>query len=565
MNISQTIATELGVKLAQVEATITLLDEGSTVPFISRYRKEVTGSLDDTQLRTLEERLTYLRELEDRRATVLKTIEEQGKLSDELKKSILAADTKTRLEDLYAPYKPKRRTKAQIAREAGIEPLLDQLFEDPSLNPENEAESFINEEAGFKDSISVLEGARQIFMERASENADLVGELRDTCWENGELASTIISGQENKGEKFKDYFEFSENINKIPSHRALALFRGRNEGILRVKLHVPKQDDLESPLDMGLCDSIVASHFDIKQKQRAADNWLLESARWAWRVKISMQLESELNLRLRESAEEEAIRVFGENMRDLLLAAPAGARATLGLDPGLRTGVKVVVVDAIGKLVDTAVIYPHAPKNNWDQSINVLADLAKKHKVELVAIGNGTASRETDKLMNELIKKHPELKLTSLVVSEAGASVYSASELAAKEFPDLDVTFRGSISIARRLQDPLAELVKIDPKAIGVGQYQHDVNQNHLARKLSAIVEDCVNSVGVNVNMASAPLLTRVAGLTDSMAENIVSYRDINGAFKNRKEILNVSRLGPKVFEQAAGFLKISEIILLKK
>ena len=559
MNIEQTIATELGVKLAQVEATITLLDEGSTVPFISRYRKEVTGSLDDTQLRTLEERLNYLRELEERRATVLKTIEEQGKLSDELKKSILTADTKTRLEDLYAPYKPKRRTKAQIAREAGIEPLLDNLLQDFSLDPENEAKEYINEEADFKDVAAVLEGARQIFMERASEDADLVGELRDTCWEKGELTATLIDGQENTGAKFKDYFEFSEGINKVPSHRALALFRGRNEGILRIKLSIPMQDDLESPLDMGLCDSIVASHYGLANKDRAADKWLLESARWAWRVKISMQLESELNLRLREAAEEEAIRVFGENMRDLLLAAPAGARTTLGLDPGLRTGVKVVVVDAIGKLVDTAVIYPHAPKNQWDQSIHVLANLAKKHKVELVAIGNGTASRETDKLTNELMKKHPELKLTSLVVSEAGASVYSASELAAKEFPDLDVTFRGSVSIARRLQDPLAELVKIDPKAIGVGQYQHDVNQHHLARKLEAVVEDCVNAVGVDVNMASVPLLQRVAGLTESMATNIVSYREQNGAFKNRQEILNVSRLGPKVFEQAAGFLKISD------
>lgn len=559
MNIEQTIATELDVKLAQVEATITLLDEGSTVPFISRYRKEVTGSLDDTQLRTLEERLNYLRELEERRATVLKTIEEQGKLSDELKKLILMAETKTRLEDLYAPYKPKRRTKAQIAREAGIEPLLDALLQDASLSPENEANNYINEEVNFKDATLVLEGARQIFMERASEDADLVGELRDTCWDRGELTATVIDGQEKNGSKFKDYFEFSENINKIPSHRALALFRARNESILRIKLSIPMQDDLESPLDMGLCDSIVASHFKLSQKQRPADNWLLESARWAWRVKISMQLESELNLRLREAAEEEAIRVFGENMRDLLLAAPAGARTTLGLDPGLRTGVKVVVVDAIGKLVDTAVIYPHAPKNQWDQSIHVLADLAKKHKVELVAIGNGTASRETDKLTNELMKKHPELKLTSLVVSEAGASVYSASELAAKEFPDLDVTFRGSVSIARRLQDPLAELVKIDPKAIGVGQYQHDVNQHRLARKLEAVVEDCVNTVGVDVNMASAPLLKQVAGLSESMAENIVSYRELNGAFKNRQEILSVSRLGPKVFEQAAGFLKISD------
>lgn len=559
MNIEQTIATELEVKLEQVKATVELLNEGSTVPFISRYRKEVTGGLDDTQLRTLEERLTYLRDLEERRVTVLKTIEEQGKLNDALKKSILEADTKTRLEDLYAPYKPRRRTKAQIAREAGIEPLLDSLLEDFLLTPETEAVNFVNEDAGFADAAAVLEGARHIFMERAAEDADLVGELRDTCWEKGELASSIIPGQENKGEKFKDYFEFSEVIHKIPSHRALALFRGRNESILRVKLHIPMQDDLESPLEMGLCDSIVASHFGFRQQQRAADNWLLESARWAWRVKISMQLESELNLRLRESAEEEAIRVFGENMRDLLLAAPAGARCTLGLDPGLRTGVKVVVVDAIGKLVDTAVIYPHAPKNQWDQSIHLLADLAKKHKVELVAIGNGTASRETDKLTNELMKKHPELKLTSLVVSEAGASVYSASELAAKEFPDLDVTFRGAVSIARRLQDPLAELVKIDPKAIGVGQYQHDVNQHHLARKLDAIVEDCVNSVGVNVNMASAPLLKRVAGLSDSIAENIVSYREQNGAFNNRQEILNVTRLGPKVFEQAAGFLKISD------
>jgi len=558
MNITQTIATELGVKLAQVEATITLLDEGSTVPFISRYRKEVTGSLDDTQLRTLEERLNYLRELEERRTTVLKTIGEQGKLTEELEKSILLADTKTRLEDLYAPYKPKRRTKAQIAREAGIEPLLDGLLADFSLSPEEEAKKYINEEATFTDSETVLEGARQIFMERAAEDADLVGELRDTSWEKGELAATVIAGKEKEGTKFKDYFEFSEAIHKIPSHRALALFRGRNEGVLRIKLNIPMQDDLASPLDMGLCDSIVASHFGFAQKQRLADNWLLESARWAWRVKISMQLESELNLRLRESAEEEAIRVFGENMRDLLLAAPAGARSTLGLDPGLRTGVKVVVVDAIGKLVDTAVIYPHAPKNKWDESIAVLAVLAKKHQVELVAIGNGTASRETDKLTNELIKKHPELKLTSLVVSEAGASVYSASELAAKEFPDLDVTFRGSVSIARRLQDPLAELVKIDPKAIGVGQYQHDVNQHRLARKLEAVVEDCVNSVGVEVNMASVPLLKRVAGLSDSMAENIVAYREQNGAFKNRQEILKVSRLGPKVFEQAAGFLKIS-------
>jgi len=558
MNIVQTIADELGVKPAQVEATITLIDEGSTVPFISRYRKEVTGGLDDTQLRTLEERLVYLRELEDRRATVLKTIEEQGKLTDALKKLLLEADTKTRLEDLYAPYKVKRRTRAQIAREAGIEPLLDAILEDRSIDPSVAAESYINAETKFVDVEAVLDGARQIFMERAAENADLLAELRDTCWDKGELKSTVVKGEENKGSKFTDYFEFSEKINMIPSHRAMALFRGRNEGVLRVKLSIPGQDDLESASDMGVCDRSVAYAFSLSQKQRAADNWLLESARWAWRFKIALTLESELTTRLRESADEEAIRVFGENMRDLLLAAPAGARTTLGLDPGLRTGVKVVVVDAQGLLVDQAVIYPHAPKNQWDQSIAVLAALAKKHKVELVAIGNGTASRETDKLTNELMKKYPELHLTSLVVSEAGASVYSASELAAKEFPDLDVTFRGSISIARRLQDPLAELVKIDPKAIGVGQYQHDVNQHRLARKLDAVVEDCVNAVGVEVNMASAPLLMRVAGLSESMAGNIVAYREQNGAFKNRKEILKVPRLGPKVFEQAAGFLKIS-------
>ncbi len=558
MNIEQSIANELGVKVSQVVATVALIDEGATVPFISRYRKEVTGGLDDTQLRTLEERLYYLRELEDRRTTVLKTIEEQGKLSDELKKSIVEAETKTRLEDLYAPYKPKRRTKAQIAREAGIEPLIEAILNDFTLQPEVEAESYINAEAGFADSAAVLDGARQIFVERAAENADLLAELRDICWQRAELVSIVISGQENNGNKFTDFFDYSETIKTIPSHRALALFRGRKEGILRVKLSVPGQDDLESGLEMGLCDNKVARAYSFSQKQRAADNWLLECARWAWRVKISLQIEFELNMRLRESAEEEAIRVFGENMRDLLLAAPAGARATLGLDPGLRTGVKVVVLDALGMLVDQAVIYPHAPKNKWDESIAVLAALAKKHQVELVAIGNGTASRETDKLCNELMKKHSELRLTSLVVSEAGASVYSASELAAKEFPNLDVTFRGSISIARRLQDPLAELVKIDPKAIGVGQYQHDVNQSLLARKLKAVVEDCVNAVGVEVNMASAPLLMRVAGLSESMAENIVAYREANGAFKNRKEILKVSRLGPKVFEQAAGFLKIS-------
>jgi len=558
MQIEQHIANELSIKLTQVEAAVKLIDEGSTVPFISRYRKEATGGLDDTQLRTLDERLTYLRELDDRRDTVLKTITEQGKLTDELKKSILSAESKTRLEDLYAPYKTKRRTKAQIAREAGIEPLLDKILLDFSLLPDEEANQFINVDAGFADTTTVLEGARQIFVERAAESADLVGELRDMLWQEGKLTSTVIDGQQETGSKFKDYFEFSENINKVPSHRALALFRGRNEKVLRVKLQIPQQDELASPTDMGICDLTVAKHFGFSQQDRNADNWLMDSARWAWRVKISMQLETELNQRLREHAEEEAIRVFGENMRDLLLAAPAGSRATLGLDPGLRTGVKVVVVDATGKLTDQVVIYPHAPKRNWGQSISILAALAKKHKVELISIGNGTASRETDKLAKELIQKHPELHLTSLVVSEAGASVYSASELAAKEFPDLDVSFRGAVSIARRLQDPLAELVKIEPKAIGVGQYQHDVNQLRLARKLDAIVEDCVNAVGVEINMASAPLLKQVAGLSETMAENIVAFREANGAFKNRQELLKVTRLGPKVFEQAAGFLKIS-------
>lgn len=558
MNIEHVIADELGVKLAQVVATVTLIDEGATVPFIARYRKEVTGGLDDTQLRLLDERLIYLRELAERRETVLKTIEEQGKLTDELKKSILTADTKTRLEDLYAPYKPKRRTKAQIAREAGIEPLLDKILQDFTLSPQELAPEFINAEAGFEDVAAVLDGARQIFMERAAESADLLGQLRDFVWQEGKMTSTVVEGQQETGSKFKDYFEFSGEIKNTPSHRALALFRGRNEGVLRIKLQVPGQDDLESPLDMGICDNQVAKHFGFSYKDRKADDWLMECARWAWRVKISMQIETELNLRLREQAEEEAIRVFGENMRDLLLAAPAGARATLGLDPGLRTGVKVVVVDSTGKLVDQAVIYPHAPKNNWDQSIAVLAVLAKKHNVELISIGNGTASRETDKLAKELMQKYPELRLTSIVVSEAGASVYSASELAAKEFPDLDVSFRGAVSIARRLQDPLAELVKIEPKAIGVGQYQHDVNQHRLARKLDAVVEDCVNAVGVEVNMASVPLLKQVAGLSDSMAENIISYREEHGAFKTRQDLLNVARLGPKAFEQAAGFLKIS-------
>jgi uncharacterized protein len=559
MNIVSRIADELGVRQAQVESAVNLLDEGATVPFISRYRKEVTGGLDDTQLRNLEERLGYLRELEERRATVLKSIDEQGKLTEALATAINEADTKTRLEDLYAPYKPKRRTKAQIAREAGIEPLLDALLADPKQDPTAAAADYLNEEAGFADAAAVLDGARQIFMERAAEDADLVGRLRDRVWETGLLTSTVVDGEQQKGAKFADYFEFSEPLQKVPSHRALALFRGRGEGVLRLKIVVPGQDDLESTLERGVCDAMVAAHFGIRDEGCAADKWLDDSARWAWRIKISMQMESELNLRLREAAEEEAIRVFGENLRDLLLAAPAGQRTTMGLDPGLRTGVKVVVVDATGKLLEYTTIFPHAPKNQWDQSLEVLARLAEKHHVDLISIGNGTASRETDKLVQELRSRYSKLRFASLMVSEAGASVYSASELATREFPELDVSYRGAVSIARRLQDPLAELVKIDPKSIGVGQYQHDVNQTRLARKLDAVVEDCVNAVGVEINTASVPLLTRVAGLSETLAGNIVAHRESHGAFADRKQLLEVSRLGPKAFEQAAGFLRIHE------
>ncbi|MCI0505641.1 MAG: RNA-binding transcriptional accessory protein [Gammaproteobacteria bacterium] len=557
MDISQRIAEELGVKKTQTDAAIALLDEGATVPFIARYRKEATAGLDDTQLRQLEERLVYLRELEERRAAILKSIDEQEKLTPELKAAILEADTKTRLEDLYAPYKPKRRTRAQIAREAGIEPLLDALLSNPRLDPAAAAEGYINAKAGFEDCAAVLEGARQIFMERAGDDADLVGKLRDYAWEHALLTSSVVSGEEQKGAKFADYFEYAEAIKAVPSHRALALFRGRDEGVLRIRMQIAGQDDLENNVQMGLCDNMVAKHFSIAQQKRAADNWLLESARLAWRVKIALRIEAELLLRLRESAEAEAIRVFGENLRDLLLAAPAGMRVCMGLDPGLRTGVKVVVLDQTGKLLEYITIFPHAPKNQWDQSLAVLAVLCGKHKVDLISIGNGTASRETDKLVNDLMKRHPELRLTSLVVSEAGASVYSASELAAKEFPDLDVSYRGAVSIARRLQDPLAELVKIEPKSIGVGQYQHDVNQTQLARKLDAVVEDCVNAVGVEVNTASAPLLARVAGLTETLAVNIVAFREKHGVIENRQQLLKVPRLGPKAFEQAAGFLRI--------
>ncbi len=558
MTISERIAQELGVNPRQVEAAVKLLDEGATVPFIARYRKEATGGLDDTQLRSLEERLVYLRELEERRDTVLKSIAEQDKLTADLEAAVRAADTKTRLEDLYAPYRPKRRTRAQIAREAGLEPVLDSLLANPGQQPESVAAGYLNADAGFADAGAVLDGARQIFLERTAEQADLVGALRDHAWEQGLLVSQLIDGQQHSGAKFTDYFDFSEALHKVPSHRALALFRGRSEGVLRLKLVVPGQDDLAASNDTGSCDHRIAAHFAIRDQGRPADAWLSMSVRLAWRAKLSLQIESELFQRLREQAEEEAIRVFGENLRDLLLAAPAGTRVTLALDPGLRTGVKVVVVDATGKLLEHTTIYPHAPKKQWDASIAVLAALASRHGVQLVSIGNGTASRETDRLVRELMQRHPELKLTSIVVSEAGASVYSASALAADEFPDLDVSLRGAVSIARRLQDPLAELVKIEPKSIGVGQYQHDVNQTRLARKLTAVVEDCVNAVGVEVNTASAPLLTRVAGLSESLARNIVSYREQQGAFRNRRQLLEVPRLGPKAFEQAAGFLRIA-------
>ncbi len=551
--IEYRIADELGVPPRQVIAAVQLLDDGATVPFIARYRKEVTGGLDDTQLRTLEERLGYLRELEDRRATVLASIEEQGKLTAELRAEVEHADTKQRLEDLYLPYKPKRRTKAQIAREAGIAPLAEALLADANLTPEIEAEKYLNAEAGFADTKAVLDGARQILMEHFAEDAALLGELRAYLHDHGQVRSTVIEGKENEGAKFRDWFDFAEPIATMPSHRALALLRGRNEGVLRLALDVDRPDpDAPHP-----CEGRIAVRFGIRNQGRAGDRWLAETARWAWSVKISIHLELELMSELRERAEEEAIRVFARNLKDLLLAAPAGTRATIGLDPGIRTGVKVAVVDATGKLVDTATVYPFEPRRDRESSIAAIAALAKKHKAELLAIGNGTASRETDALAAELMQRHPELGLTKVMVSEAGASVYSASELAAKEFPDVDVSLRGAVSIARRLQDPLAELVKIDPKSIGVGQYQHDVNQGRLAKSLDAVVEDCVNAVGVDVNTASAPLLARISGLNATLAGNIVEYRNTRGPFRSRNALKDVPRLGPKTFEQAAGFLRI--------
>ncbi len=550
MDIRSKIATELNVKIQQVEAAIELLDGGATVPFISRYRKEVTGSLDDTQLRHLEERLHYLRELEDRRQTILKSITEQNKLTPELEKNILATDSKATLEDLYLPYKPKRRTKAQIAREAGLEPLAKQLLEDPTQIPENLAEKFIDAEKNILTAADALDGARQILMELFAEHAELIGELRDFVWEHGILKSVVMKDKEQAGNKFADYFDYQEPIKKIPSHRALALFRGQREEFLSVNL-------ILTEIEEQTAQQKIAGQFGVRQKNRPADAWLMETIAWTWRVKLFLKLEIELMMRLRESSEEEAIKVFANNLKHLLMAAPAGSRVTLGLDPGLRTGVKVVVIDGTGKLLAHTSVFPHAPRNDWDASISLLAKLCKQFNVELVSIGNGTASRETDKLVMELKKRHPELKLTSIVVSEAGASVYSASELAANEFPSLDVSYRGAVSIGRRLQDPLAELVKIEPKSIGVGQYQHDVNQTRLSRMLHAVMEDCVNAVGVDVNTASAPLLSCVAGLNDTVAKNIVAYRNEHGQFKNRHHLKKVPRLGEKAFEQAAGFLRI--------
>ena len=566
-SIEQRLATELAAKPAQVAAAIALLDEGATVPFIARYRKEATGGLDDTQLRLLEERLRYLRELEDRRAAIIESITEQNKMTPELLQAIALAEDKTRLEDLYLPYKQKRRTKAQIAVEAGLAPLADSLLADPLLNPEEVAAQYLREaftnadgvnNPGVPDTKAALDGARQILMERFAEDATLLQSLREYVQEHGVVESKVVEGKQDEGEKFADYFDYSEPLAAVPSHRALALMRGRREGILDVTLRLdtepekPKWDAPHNP-----CESRIAARFGIKAQGRPADKWLLDTARWTWRVKSFMYIETELMGALREKAELDAIQVFARNLKSLLLAAPAGQRATMGLDPGLRTGVKVAVVDATGKVVDTATIYPHQPRNDWDGALHVLGQLAAKHNVSLISIGNGTASRETDKLAQDLIKQRPELKLTKIVVSEAGASVYSASEFASRELPELDVSLRGAVSIARRLQDPLAELVKIDPKSIGVGQYQHDVSQTQLARSLDAVVEDCVNAVGVDVNTASAPLLARVSGLSSSVAQSIVNYRDMQGAFPSRAALKKVPRLGEKTFEQAAGFLRV--------
>jgi uncharacterized protein len=558
ISIEQRIAGELSVGERQVAAAVELLDGGATVPFVARYRKEATGALDDAQLRTLEERLRYLRELEERRAAILESIRAQGKLDDELEARILEADSKARLEDIYLPFKPKRRTKAQIAREAGLEPLAESLLADPTLEPRATAEGFVDAGKGVADADAALEGARAILVERMGEDADLIGALRERMWSRGRLVSRVRDGRQTEGAKFADYFEFAEPYTKLPSHRILALFRGENEEVLDLAFEPDPEPEAEA-LAEGLngYEVQVAKAFNLAGQGRAADAWLLETVRWAWRTRILVHLRIDLRARLWQAAEDEAVRVFATNLRDLLLASPAGPRSTMGLDPGYRTGVKVAVVDATGKVAATATIYPHVPQRRWDESVAALARLAAAHRVELIAIGNGTASRETDKLAAELIQRHPELKLTKVMVSEAGASVYSASAYASQELPGLDVSLRGAVSIARRLQDPLAELVKIEPRSIGVGQYQHDLAEGKLSRSLDAVVEDCVNAVGVDLNTASVPLLRRVSGISDTLATNIVGHRDTHGPFGSRRALREVSRLGPKAFEQCAGFLRI--------
>src|SRR5262245_7008478 len=555
-NIFGKIAQELGVREQQVEATVTLLDGGATVPFIARYRKEVTGALDDAQLRTLEERLIYLRELEARRTAILDSIREQGKLDAALEASILAADSKGRLEDIYLPFKPKRRTKAEIAKEAGLEPLAELLLTKPENDPQVAAAGFVNADKDVADAAAALEGARAILVERFAEDADLIGQLREQVWSEGRMVSAVRRGKKTEGEKFRDYFDFSEPLPKLPSHRILAMFRGEKEEILELQIQ-PEADPVAAG-ETSAYERKIMQRFAVSDQGRAGDKWLAETVRWAWRTKIQVHLNVDLRMRLWTAAETEAVRVFASNLRDLLLAAPAGARVTMGLDPGYRSGVKVAVVDATGKVVDTTTVYPHEPQLQWDETLATLGKLAVTHRVDLIAIGNGTASRETDKLATDLVKLLPDLKMSKIVVSEAGASVYSASAFASEELPELDVTLRGAVSIARRLQDPLAELVKIDPKAIGVGQYQHDLSESRLARSLDAVVEDCVNAVGVDANTASAPLLARVSGIGAGLAQSIVQYRDANGPFKSRRALKDVPRLGPKAFEQCAGFLRIN-------
>lgn len=555
-HINQLIAKELGVRTEQVNATINLIDEGSTIPFIARYRKEVTGGLDDNQLRALDSRLSYLRELDDRRQTILKSIADQGKLSTELEKAIQEADSKNRLEDLYLPYKPKRRTKGQMAKEAGLEPLAEALWSSADLDLENEASKYLNAEKGINDNKSALDGARFILMESIAEDANLINKLRKYLTSHATIVSKVIEGKEQEGQKYKDYFEHQEKLSKVPSHRALAMLRGRNEGILQLAMNAdPEQDE---SIRHSYCEELITQHFGFHLTASSNDKWRQQVIGWAWRIKIAMHMETELMGAMKEQAETDAIEVFACNLKDLLMAAPAGPRATLGLDPGLRTGSKIAVVDSTGKVLATDTIYPNPPQKQTEKSARTLELLIKKHNVDLIAIGNGTASRETDEFVSQTLKQ-AQLSLQTIIVSEAGASVYSASELAAKEFPDMDVSLRGAVSIARRLQDPLAELVKIEPKSIGVGQYQHDVAQNALAKRLNAVVEDCVNAVGVDVNTASPALLTRVAGLSSTIAENIVKYRDEYGRFENRTALKKVARLGPKAFEQCAGFLRIMD------